>query len=114
MNIGKKAFFLTAAAGSLVVSGAAGAMALGNTNSGWVAQSNHCDTNVGDVATVGGLAPTGDVNVGSDCINFTNRGAALQSNECETSTGVIAPIGAAAPTGDVNIGSKCANIAVED
>ncbi|MEU8824764.1 hypothetical protein [Streptomyces sp. NPDC048636] len=115
MNIGKKAIFLTAAAGALVVSGSGAAGALANTNNGWTAQANHCDTAVGDVATVGGAAPTGELNIGADCVNFTNKGgSALQSNECETTTGVIAPVGALAPTDDVNIGANCTNIAVED
>ena len=110
MNIGKKAIFLTAAAGALVVGGAGGALAHGN---GTAVQTNHCDTATGAITSVGGAAPTGDINIGADCINYTNTGAAtFQSNECDTATGVIAPVGAAAPTGDINVGATCTNISV--
>ncbi|MEU8825882.1 hypothetical protein [Streptomyces sp. NPDC048636] len=114
MNIGKKAILLTAAAGALVIGGAGSALAH-NGGDGFVAQLNHCDTATGTIATVGGAAPTGDINVGADCINFTNSsGNVFQSNECDTATGTIAPVAGLAPVGDVNIGSNCTNIAVDE
>ncbi|EFL24367.1 hypothetical protein SSOG_04081 [Streptomyces himastatinicus ATCC 53653] len=114
MNIGKKAILLTAAAGTLVIGGAGGALAYGNGDH--VSQSNKCDTETGLTATGGfTLAPTGDVAIGSDCINFTNTGAVSQSNDCDTSTGVDVTGGATlAPEGDLDIGSNCANIAIDD
>ncbi|MGR3938502.1 hypothetical protein [Streptomyces sp. BRA346] len=114
MNIGKKAILLTAAAGALAISGAGGAMAYGNGDH--VSQSNKCDTETGITAPGGlTLAPTGDVAIGSDCINFTNTGAVSQSNDCDTSTAADLGGGATlAPEGDTNIGSNCANIAIDD
>ncbi|RNG23118.1 hypothetical protein [Streptomyces botrytidirepellens] len=114
MNIGKKAILLTAAAGALAISGAGGAMAYGNGD--LVTQSNKCDTETGLTAPGGlDLAPSGDVTIGSDCINFTNTGAVSQSNDCDTSTAVDLGGGAdLAPEGDVSIGSNCANIAIDD
>ena len=108
MNIGKKAIFLTAAAGALVIGGAGSALA----HDGYTGQTNHCDTATGVIASVGGAAPTGDINIGADCINYTDSGATYQGNDCDTATGLIAPIGAVAPTGDVSVGAKCGNIAV--
>ncbi|WP_432040606.1 hypothetical protein [Streptomyces cucumeris] len=105
MNIGKKVF-LGAAAGALIIGSAASASAYGNSS---LTRASHCDTTVGDVATVGGVAPTGDVNIGAECVSTGS--ADLQANQCDTTTGVIAPVGVAAPTGDINIGSKCANLA---
>ena len=113
MNIGKKAILLTAAAGALAISGARGAMAYGNGD--LVSQSNKCDTETGITAPGGlDLAPTGDVSIGADCINFTNTHAVSQSNHCDTSTAADLGGGATlAPEGDTHIGANCANIAID-
>ncbi|NEW74728.1 hypothetical protein [Streptomyces rhizosphaericus] len=113
MNIGKKAVLLTAAAGALVIGGAGGALA--NANDDLIVQLNSCETATGTTTNTGAAAPTGDVNIGSDCINFTNTGGSVvQANDCDTATGTTVITGGMAPTGDTNIGSKCANIAVND
>ncbi|WPB91852.1 hypothetical protein [Streptomyces malaysiensis] len=104
-----------AAAGTMVVGGAGSASAHGlSPHVGGAAQLNSCDTNAGTVTQVGGMAPTRDVTVGSDCINFTNTGAAFQANDCDTATGAIIQMGGASPTGNVEVGANCTNIAVED
>ncbi|MET7901326.1 hypothetical protein ABZS86_07540, partial [Streptomyces sp. NPDC005355] len=71
MNIGKKVAFLAAAAGTMVIMGAGGAAAHGIGGF----QKNDCDAATGPNVIVGGLAPTGDVNVGSKCTNlaFSNE-----------------------------------------
>ncbi|MET7935930.1 hypothetical protein [Streptomyces sp. NPDC005322] len=113
MNIGKKAILLTAAAGALVIGGAGGALANGNDD--FVVQLNHCDTATGPITQVGGGAPTGDIEVGADCINFTNsHGSVFQANDCDTATGAVTQVGGLAPTGDINAGANCTNIAVDD
>ncbi|MEU5268160.1 hypothetical protein [Streptomyces hygroscopicus] len=114
MNIGKQAVLLTAAAGALVIGGAGGALA--HNHDDLIAQINNCDTHTGAITQVGGMAPTGEVEVGADCVNFTNiQGqAVLQENNCDTTTGPIMQMGGASPTRDVNVGAKCANIAVND
>ncbi|GLV78602.1 hypothetical protein [Streptomyces hygroscopicus] len=113
MNIGKKAILLTAAAGSLVIGGAGGALA--HSSDDLTVQLNKCGTAVGPTTHTSLGAPTGDLNIGSDCLNFTNsRGTVVQSNDCDTSTGLTLHTGGLAPTGDTNIGSKCANIAVDE
>ena len=114
VNIGKKAAFLTAAAGALVFVGASAASAHNYGNDLGAIQTNACDTATSAIITGAVAAPSGDLNVGSDCINFTNSGAAFQSNDCDTATGPITTAPALAPTGDINIGSNCANIAVDD
>ncbi|MEU8873662.1 hypothetical protein AB0D24_21315 [Streptomyces javensis] len=113
MNIGKKAVLLTAAAGALVIGGAGGALA--NANDDFIVQLNSCDTATGTTTNTGAAAPTGDLDLGSDCINFTNSsGSVVQANDCDTTTGTTVIMGGMAPTGDTNIGSNCANIAVDD
>ncbi|QLH23191.1 hypothetical protein [Streptomyces sp. Rer75] len=114
MNIGKKAALLTAAAGALVFVGAGAASAHNFGSDLGAIQTNTCDTATGAIASTGVAAPTGEINVGSDCINFTNSGAVFQSNDCDTAAGPIVALGTAAPTGDINVGSNCANIAVDD
>ncbi|MFE3220028.1 hypothetical protein [Streptomyces antimycoticus] len=116
MQIGKKAALMAAAAaGTMVVGGAGSASAHGLFPQSSSAQRNHCDTATGPTANNGVFAPTGDLDIGSDCINFANRdGAVLQSNDCDTATGTTLVIGFAAPTGDTNIGSNCANIALDE
>ncbi|MFI0775885.1 hypothetical protein [Streptomyces sp. NPDC021212] len=114
MQISKKvALMAAAAAGTMVVGGAGSASAFGLFPTGdGVRQSNSCDTRVGDVVPVNVAAPTGDIDLNPDCVNFTNSHAAYQSNDCDTATGIIAPVGGAAPTSDLDIGPNCANIAV--
>ncbi|MFI0817360.1 hypothetical protein ACH4TX_12790 [Streptomyces sp. NPDC021098] len=110
MNIGKKAAFLTAAAGALVIVGAGAASAHAY---GGVYQGNDCETATGAIITGAVTAPSGDLNVGADCVNFTNSGAtAYQGNDCSTATGPITTAPALAPTGDINLGAHCTNIAV--
>lgn len=114
MNIGKKAALLTAAAGALVFAGAGAASAHNFGHELGAIQNNTCDTATGAIASTGVAAPTGEINVGADCVNFTNSGAAFQNNDCDTATGPIIALGTAAPTGDINVGAQCANIAVND
>ncbi|KAK1180451.1 hypothetical protein B7755_021265 [Streptomyces sp. NBS 14/10] len=115
MQIGKKAALMAAAAGAMVIGTAGGASAYGVGplfgSSGGV-QSNSCDTHTGTTMLTGMAAPTGDQNIGSDCVNFTNSGAS-QINDCDTATGTTMLTGGAAPSGDVHIGSKCANVALQ-
>ncbi|WP_055545474.1 hypothetical protein [Streptomyces sp. NBRC 110028] len=113
MNIGKKAALLTAAAGALVIVGSTGASANNWLSSG-TTQSNSCDTATGSIYLGSITGPTGDTNIGSDCVNFTNSRAAVQSNDCDTATGPITIGGISGPTGDLDVGSKCANIALND
>ncbi|MGY0059657.1 hypothetical protein ACWY4P_24400 [Streptomyces sp. LZ34] len=106
---------MAAAAGAMVIgtAGAASAYGFGPLvgSSGGI-QSNSCDTHTGTTTDPGLAAPTGDINIGSDCINFTNSGAAIQANDCDTATGTTTVAGGAAPTGDIEIGSNCTNIAL--
>ncbi|MFI0736054.1 hypothetical protein ACH4S9_44835 [Streptomyces sp. NPDC021225] len=116
MQIGKKAALMAAAAGAMVIgtTGAASAHGFGSLlGSHGGIQSNSCDTSTGITANVGILAPTGDQEIGSDCVNASNNGAAIQANDCDTRTGITANVAGVAPTGDQEIGSKCANIAVQ-
>ncbi|MES4906206.1 MULTISPECIES: hypothetical protein [unclassified Streptomyces] len=115
MQIRKKAALMAAAAGAMVIGTAGGASAYGFGpllgSSGGI-QSNSCDTHTGTTMITGMAAPTGDENIGSDCVNFTNSGAS-QSNDCDTATGTTMLTGGASPTGDVRVGSNCANIAIK-
>ena len=115
MNIGKKVAALAVAAGALVLGSATGASAAYHGGGGFdpfgAIQSNSCSAAAGIIAPVGGAAPTGDINVGGDCLNFTNGTAAVQSNDCDSSVGAIASVSAAGPTGDINVGRNCTNIA---
>ncbi|GAA0967804.1 hypothetical protein [Streptomyces rhizosphaericus] len=38
--------------------------------SSFIFQSNDCDTATGTTASTGGAAPSGDINIGSSCINY--------------------------------------------
>ncbi|MEU0845483.1 hypothetical protein ABZ370_39355 [Streptomyces sp. NPDC005962] len=117
MHISKKvALMAAAAAGTMVVGGAGSASAYGGLfpSGDGARQSNSCDSRIGTLAPVSTLAPPGDLDADSDCINFTNRGAAYQSNDCDTATGLITPISGAAPTGDLDVGSDCTNIAIDN
>ncbi|MET7765951.1 hypothetical protein ABZS71_29585 [Streptomyces sp. NPDC005393] len=74
----KKAALLTAAAATAVLVGAGGASAYGGTGSGagtggfggFIFQINECDAATGANTQLGGVAPTGDINVGSNCTNL--------------------------------------------
>ncbi|ATL84391.1 vacuolar carboxypeptidase Y [Streptomyces malaysiensis subsp. malaysiensis] len=104
-----------AAAGTMVVGAAGSASAHGLFPQSSGAQRNLCDTAVGTTTNTGGAAPTGDIDLGSDCVNFTNSsGSVVQANDCDTATGTTLITGAAAPTGDTTIGSNCANIAIDE
>ncbi|MER7795490.1 hypothetical protein [Streptomyces sp. NPDC097640] len=116
MQIGKKAAIMAAAAGAMVIgtTGAASAHGFGSLlGSHGGIQSNSCDTSTGITANVGILAPTGDQEIGSDCLNVNNGSAAIQANDCDTRTGITANVAGVAPTGDQEIGSKCANVSVQ-
>ncbi|WP_432035387.1 hypothetical protein [Streptomyces cucumeris] len=85
MRIGKKAALLTAASATLVMVGAGSAAAYGVPSAGlgdsgngisisnFIFQSNHCDTATGTLAPVGGAAPVGEINIGSNCSNVIGR-----------------------------------------
>jgi hypothetical protein len=116
VNIGKKAAALVVAAGALVLGSAVGASAHGGGFRGLdpfgAIQTNACDTATSAIVQGAVTAPSGDLNIASECINFTSGTAAVQSNDCDTATGTIVGAAALAPTGDINIGSKCTNIAL--
>ncbi|MFD7506794.1 hypothetical protein [Streptomyces sp. NPDC059850] len=114
MNIGKKVAVLAATAGALVLGSAGGASAhggYGGFDPFGTIQTNACDTAVGTIVEGAVTAPSGDINIASNCINFTSGTAAVQSNECDTAVGTIVGAAALAPTGDTTIGSNCTNIA---
>ncbi|WP_421107363.1 hypothetical protein [Streptomyces sp. NEAU-S77] len=117
MNIGKKVAVLAVASGALVLGSAAGASAHGFGGGGGgfnpfgTVQTNTCDTLTGAISSIGATAPSGDITVGSNCLNFTNGTAAVQSNDCDTATGAIISTAGLAPSGDITIGSDCTNIA---
>ncbi|WNF00604.1 hypothetical protein PS467_37395 [Streptomyces luomodiensis] len=94
MQIAKKAALLAATAGALALLGTGTAAANGGgsgygggygggsdrtsgaptgpTNldvSTFIFQSNKCDTNNGSAWSVGGLGPSGDINIGATCLN---------------------------------------------
>ncbi|MFI6449893.1 hypothetical protein [Kitasatospora sp. NPDC050543] len=114
MHIGKKAAFLSAVAGALVLGGAGGASAQGFgdlfDHSG-SSQRNECSTSTGTIADTAGTAQTGDLTFESNCINVDGTGWAHQTNECDTSAGTTAVTSALSPTGEVEVSSNCANIA---
>lgn len=114
MNIGKKVAVLAVTAGALVMGSAAGASAhgFGGFDPFGAIQSNTCDVATGAIAAASVAAPTGEINVGNDCVNFTQGTAAVQSNDCDAATGPIASISGTAPTGDINVGNRCTNIAL--
>ncbi|MFI6446251.1 hypothetical protein [Kitasatospora sp. NPDC050543] len=115
MHIGKKAAFLSAVAGALVL-GAGGAASACATHPhhpapGGSTQHNECSTSTGTIADTVLTAPTGDVSFGSNCINLDGTGQAHQTNECDTSAGTTAVTSGLAPTGEIEVSSNCANIA---
>ncbi|MFI6449891.1 hypothetical protein [Kitasatospora sp. NPDC050543] len=114
MHIGKKAAFLSAVAGALVLGGAGGASAhgLGDLfdHSG-SSQRNACSTNTGTIADTVVTAPTGDITFDSNCINVDGTGQAHQTNECDTYAGTTTATSALSPTGEIEVSSNCANIA---
>ncbi|AJZ84290.1 MULTISPECIES: hypothetical protein [Streptomyces] len=83
MQIAKKAALLAATAGTLVLLGTGTAAAEGygggsdrNTGtptsidiSSFIFQKNDCDTLNGGAYSIGGAAPSGDVTIGSTCLN---------------------------------------------
>lgn len=85
MQIAKKAALLAATASTLVLLGTGTAAAYGNGgNSGadrntgtptsfdissFIFQSNDCDTLTGAIASAGAAAPSGEIGVGSTCVN---------------------------------------------
>ncbi|WP_413797280.1 hypothetical protein [Streptomyces iranensis] len=81
MQIAKKAALLAATAGTLALLGTGTAVANGHGSdrsadvpttinlSSFIFQSNDCDTATGTTAVTSGAAPTGDVSIGSTCIN---------------------------------------------
>ena len=118
MKIGKKAALMTAAAGAMVIGTAGGASAYGlggltGGNNG-VTQANACDTATSAIITGAVTAPSGVLDVASDCVNFTNSHAATQVNDCDTATGPVTTAAALAPTDDIELGSNCTNIAIAD
>ncbi|MGW2330595.1 hypothetical protein ACWC5C_33275 [Streptomyces sp. NPDC001700] len=109
---------MTAAAGAMVIGTAGGASAYGlggltGGNNG-VTQANSCDTATSAIITGAVLAPSGVLDVASDCVNFTNSKAATQVNDCDTATGPITTLPAVAPTDDIELGSNCTNIAIAE
>ncbi|MCP9207203.1 hypothetical protein ABVG11_25860 [Streptomyces sp. HD1123-B1] len=87
MRIGKKAALLAAASATLVMVGAGSAAAYGVPSAGLgdsgngitinsfslVFQKNDCGVATGTVAPVSAAAPTGAVNIGSNCSNVIGR-----------------------------------------
>ncbi|AGP60863.1 hypothetical protein [Streptomyces rapamycinicus] len=83
MQIAKKAALLAATAGTLALLGTGTATANGYGGgsdrssdvpssinlSSFIFQSNDCDTLNGGAYSIGGAAPSGDVNIGSTCLN---------------------------------------------
>ncbi|MBI0380473.1 hypothetical protein JBE27_30455 [Streptomyces albiflaviniger] len=79
MQIAKKAALVAATAGALALlgTGTAAANGYGGSDipttvnlSSFIFQSNDCDTATGTTASTGGAAPSGDINIGSSCINY--------------------------------------------
>ncbi|GAA2305495.1 hypothetical protein [Streptomyces violaceusniger] len=81
MQIAKKAVLLAATAGTLVLLGTGTAAANGYGSersadipttfnlSSLIFQSNDCDTATGVTSSAAGTGPTGDITIGSTCIN---------------------------------------------
>ncbi|AQA09847.1 hypothetical protein HUF15_04885 [Streptomyces samsunensis] len=80
MQIVKKAALLAATAGTLALLGTGTAVADGHGRnfenpsttfnlSSFIFQNNECDTATGTTAVTSAAAPTGDVNIGSTCLN---------------------------------------------
>lgn len=84
MHIAKKAALLAATAGTLVLLGtgtaAANGYGGGSDRSGetptsfdassFIFQTNDCDTATGPIISLGGVAPSGSIDVGSTCANL--------------------------------------------
>ncbi|NEW69515.1 MULTISPECIES: hypothetical protein [Streptomyces] len=77
MQIAKKAALVAATAGALALLGTGTAAANGGSDipttvnlSSFIFQSNDCDTATGTTTSTGGAAPSGDINIGSSCINY--------------------------------------------
>ncbi|MEV0535636.1 hypothetical protein [Kitasatospora sp. NPDC050463] len=117
MNVGKKAAFLAAAAGALVLVGAGGASADGIghlTGHKGVEQSNECSTRplVGDVVVATPLTPASDITHETTCVNVSENGAESQSNHCDTSPvlgSVVVPVLVPAP--HITYTTTCVNVA---
>ncbi|GAA1087345.1 hypothetical protein [Streptomyces javensis] len=82
MHIAKKAALLAATAGTLALlgTGTAAANGYGGSDrnadvptsvnlSNFIFQSNDCDTATGTTASTGGVGPSGDIKIGSTCLN---------------------------------------------
>ncbi|GAA1693010.1 hypothetical protein [Streptomyces yatensis] len=83
MQIAKKAALLAATAGTLALLGTGTAAAYGNGGSydrgvdtptsfdisSFIFQSNDCDTSTGTTASTAAAAPSGEMKIGSTCIN---------------------------------------------
>ncbi|MEV0535639.1 hypothetical protein [Kitasatospora sp. NPDC050463] len=113
MNVGKKAAFLTAAAGALVLVGAGGASAHGFGHlfgQEGVEQSNTCSTAPGVLALTG-LAP--DIEYDTNCLNVdaSGGGASEQSNNCSTAPQAATLTGLLAPAPEIEYNTSCVNLA---
>ncbi|MBU3866556.1 hypothetical protein KN815_21555 [Streptomyces sp. 4503] len=79
MQIAKKAALVAATAGTLALLGTGTAAAGGDDGgfdsstsvnlSSFIFQSNECNTSTGHTSSISGLGPSGDMNIGSNCIN---------------------------------------------
>ncbi|SED59941.1 hypothetical protein [Streptomyces melanosporofaciens] len=83
MQIAKKAALLAATASTLVLLGTGTATAYGNGGgsdrgadvptsvnlSSFIFQTNDCDTSTGTTLSTAGAAPSGEIGIGSTCIN---------------------------------------------
>ncbi|MFI6845886.1 hypothetical protein OG535_17010 [Kitasatospora sp. NBC_00085] len=120
MIIGKKAAFLTAAAGALILAGASGASACGPDGGhpshpshhvgGSVEQSNTCSTAPGVLALTG-LSP--DIEYDTNCLNVdaSGGGASEQSNNCSTAPQAATLTGLLAPAPEIEYNTNCTNVA---
>ncbi|MFI6845889.1 hypothetical protein OG535_17025 [Kitasatospora sp. NBC_00085] len=114
MNVGKKAAFLTAAAGALVLVGAGGASAHGFGHlfgQEGVEQSNTCSTAPGVLAVTGTLTP--ELEYDTNCLNVdaSGGGASEQSNNCSTAPQAATLTGLLAPAPKLEYPTECTNVA---
>ncbi|MCQ8187249.1 hypothetical protein [Streptomyces rugosispiralis] len=78
MQIAKKAALLAATAGAFALLGTGTAAADGYGSdvptsfklSSVIFQDNHCNTSTGTTSSIGGVGPSGDMTIGSNCVNF--------------------------------------------
>ncbi|MGV9848780.1 hypothetical protein ACWDWU_08265 [Streptomyces sp. NPDC003442] len=79
MQIAKKAALVAATAGALALlgTGTAAADGYGGSDvptsvnlSSLIVQNNHCNTSTGTTSSIGGVGPSGDMKIGSNCVNF--------------------------------------------